>query len=160
MTISPSSSLERIRPVAAADYFLKNKFLSWFSQKIIQIIPIDRKSRRVKTNPLEPISTAIDQGDIVILFPEGSRGEPEQLNTFKSGIAHLAKKHPKVPIIPVFMHGLGKALPRGETILVPFFCDVYVGESIYYNGDKQSFLELLEDSMKNLASEGQYPVWE
>lgn len=84
--------------------------------------------------------SAFGAGDILILFPEGSRG---QLETFKTGIAHIAKRHPEVPIAPVSLHGLGKALPRGEGVLVPFFCNVFVGESIPWTGGRDEFMRLV-----------------
>ena len=98
--------------------------------------------------------------DLLILFPEGSRGDPEQIGTFKSGIAHLAKRNPEVTIIPIFLHGLGKALPKGEALLVPFFCDVFIGESISWSGDRTSFMTSLEQGIKALAEEGYRPAWE
>ena len=125
MTLFGMRRLSIVRPVAAVDYFLRNKWRSWFSTQIIGIIPLKHAVSGERSDPLAGISDALAAGNILILFPEGSRGQPEQLETFKTGIAHIAKRHPEVPIVPVFLHGLGKALPRGEGILVPFFCDVF-----------------------------------
>jgi 1-acyl-sn-glycerol-3-phosphate acyltransferase len=96
---------------------------------------------------------------MLILFPEGSRGDPEKLANFKTGVAHLAKRHPNVPIVPIFLHGLGKALPKGEALIVPFFCDVFVGERILWSSDRQTFMNTLESSIKSLADEGHFTAW-
>jgi hypothetical protein len=58
------------------------------------------------------------------------------------------------------LHGLGKALPKGETILVPFFCDVFVGEPLPWNGDRRSYMRQLDEQMKQLAAEENFPAWE
>ena len=42
MSLFPLAKVHRVRPVAAADYFLANRFLAWFSQNVIGIIPLDR----------------------------------------------------------------------------------------------------------------------
>jgi len=128
MTLFPWPMLKRLRPVAAADYFLRNRLVAWFSQRVIGILPIDRSGRTPREELFEGVHAALSGGDVVIVFPEGSRGEPETLQEFKSGLYHLCAAHPEVPLIPIFMHGLGKALPKGEALLVPFFCDVFVGE--------------------------------
>lgn len=161
MSLFPLSRLPQLRPVAAADYFFRNRLLKWFSLNVIGILPLDRKMvRGGDRHPLAPIDEAIGRGEIVILFPEGSRGEPEQITAFKSGIAHLAARHGDVPIVPVYLHGLGKALPRGEALLVPFFCDVFVGESFTWTGDRRSFMEGLTERMRALAAEGAFAAWE
>ena len=150
-----------VRPVAAADYFMTRPFRRWFATKIVGIIPIDRENiRREKgKHPLDPISEVIDDGGIVLLFPEGTRGEPEQINEFQSGVAHLARRHPTVPVIPVFMHGLGKALPKGETILVPFFCDMFVGQPLDSSQSKKEFMESLNRAIDGLKGELPFDNW-
>ncbi len=159
MTLFPWRLLRWLRPVAAQDYFLRNRLLAWFSLSIMRIIPLERNPTAGHSDPLSGCSAALTNSDILIVFPEGSRGDPEQLGKFKSGIAHLAKRHPDVPITPVFLHGLGKALPKGEAILVPFFCDVFVGEPLQWTGDRQSFMTALESSIASLAGEGHLPEW-
>ncbi len=160
MTLFPLSQLPKLRPVAAQDYFFANRMLKWFSLNVIGIIPLERRIRSASRHPLAPIDEAIERGDIVIVFPEGSRGEPEQLCEFKSGIAHLAERHPQVPVHPVYLHGLGKALPKGEALLVPFFCDVFLGEPLTWCDDRRLFMEGLSGQMTALAAEGQFAAWE
>jgi 1-acyl-sn-glycerol-3-phosphate acyltransferase len=159
ITLFPLRHLARLRPVAAQDYFFRNRFLKWFALNIVGIIPIQR-SGDFAGNPLEPIEQALDRGEIVIYFPEGSRGDPERPAEFKSGVAHLARARPSVPVFPIYMHGLGKALPRGETLLVPFFCDVFVGEPLLWCGNRQTFMQSLKERMTALAAEGEFAAWE
>lgn len=160
MCLYPLRDLPRVRPVAAADYFFLFKPLAWFAHRIIGIIPLERDVKGMRSDPLAGVDDAVRRGDIVILFPEGKRGEPEVLEQFKTGIAHLARRHPDVPITPVFMHGVGKALPRGEALLVPFFCDVFVDEPMTWTGAKRTFMDDLNARMKRLADEGRFKPWE
>jgi 1-acyl-sn-glycerol-3-phosphate acyltransferase len=159
MSLFPLRLLPKVRPIAARDYFLRNRALAWFSTRIIGIIPIERQAGGAHDDPLAGVIEALGRFEIVIVFPEGSRGEPERLGDFKSGVAHLARRLPDLPFYPVFLHGLGKALPRGEAILVPFFCDVFVGEPLNWNGDKARFMEDLTCRMTTLAAEGDFPPW-
>ena len=160
ISLFPLRLLPRIHPVAAADYFLRNRWLGWFALKIIGIIPIARGKASKDYDPLEQPCAALDRGEIIILFPEGSRGEPERVSQFKKGIAHLAERNPTVPVVPVFMHGLGKALPKGDFVFVPFFCDVFIGEAFSFQGDKQEFMQVLQERFEQLAKEGEFSAWE
>jgi 1-acyl-sn-glycerol-3-phosphate acyltransferase len=159
MTLLPPRLRPKVRPVAAADYFLKNRLMAWFSLQIIGILPIVRGGGG-KSDPLAAVHEALARGDIVILFPEGSRGEPERLSEFKSGVAHLARAHPDVPVIPAFLHGLGKSLPKGSAVFVPFCCDVVVGEPIPWQEDRKLYLQELRERMNALAGEVELAAWE
>ena len=160
ISLYPLRRNSRVRPVGATDYFFRNRLLRWFSERIIGVVPLDRTPKRGKGDPLAVIDAAIDARDILILFPEGTRGDPEQVAEMKTGIAHIAKRHPDVPVYPVFAHGLGKALPRGEALLVPFICDIFVGEPMRWTGDRRTFMETLACRMNELAAEGSFPPWE
>jgi 1-acyl-sn-glycerol-3-phosphate acyltransferase len=161
MTLFPSKLLARVRPVAAADYFLRGGPLSWFALRVMGIIGIERSEpKEPRRDPLAPAEAALARGDVLVLFPEGTRGEPERLARFKSGVAHLARRHPEVPVVPVFLHGLGKSLPRGSFLPVPFFCDVFVGEPLFGVRDTHAFMDSLAQRMEALAAEGSFPPWE
>ena len=152
ISLFPLRLLPKLRPVAAADYFTRNPVLAWFSLNVIGILPI-RRAARGGADPLKPCEAVLDRGDILVLFPEGSRGEPEVMGRFKRGIAVLAQRRPDVPVTPVFLHGLGKALPKDDPILVPFFCDVFVGEALHGHDDQAAFMAELETHMQGLADE-------
>ncbi len=160
ITLFPRRLLLRLHPVAAAGYFLKNRLLAWFALNIIGIIPLSRSVNPGEKDPLAGVAAALERGDILLFYPEGTRGIPERLQAFKTGLAHIAKRHPTVPIVPVFLHGLGKSLPKGEALLVPFFCDVFVGEPVHWLGDRKLFMDTVNTRMEELAREGNFPAWE
>ncbi len=160
MSLFPLRSLPRLRPVAAADYFDGPSAFGWFAREIIGIIPVKRGSGKEGGNPLQDCEEALDRGDILIIFPEGSRGEPEALQVFKKGIGHLARARPKVPVMPVFMHGLGKALPKGSALFVPFNCIVSVGEPLYGKESYDEFVAELEARLTSLTAEEKLPAWD
>jgi 1-acyl-sn-glycerol-3-phosphate acyltransferase len=152
MSLMPLRELHRVRPVAAADYFLRNWLLAWFALRVIGILPLRRAvggadggMGRAAGGSLAALQRAIARAEIVLMFPEGSRGEPERPAALKPGIAHLARRAPEVPIIPVHLAGLGRALPRGEGLLVPFICDIHIGAAIYWRGDRQALMAQLCD---------------
>jgi 1-acyl-sn-glycerol-3-phosphate acyltransferase len=157
-SLLPIKQLPQVRAAAAADYFLRNRALAWFATEIVGIVPVTRKIS-AHNDPLAGCSAALERGDILIFFPEGSRGEPERMGQFKRGIAHLVKRHPGVPVIPVYLHGLGKALPKGEGLLVPFFCDVFVGEALRLEAG-EGCMDALNAAMQALADEGGFSPWD
>lgn len=159
MALYPLKTLPRLRPVAAADYFMGNKALAWFALNIIGIIPIDRDARSKGLDPLAPCEAAFERGDILIIYPEGTRGEAEKRSEFKKGIAHLAQRHPEAAFYPVFMHGLGKVLPRGDWLPVPFFCDVFVGEKMPGFNGIDAYMDVFTKRIDALAREGDFPAW-
>lgn len=159
VTLMPLRLLSRVRPVAAADYFMRNALVRWFSLSVLGIIPIKRRRDSPDEDLLAPVAAALARGDVVVFFPEGSRGEPEQLAEFKSGLARLAERHPLVPVVPVYTHGLGKSLPRGEWVFVPFFVDVFVGEALHYGGDRTRFMQEYAARMDALAAQGSFAPW-
>lgn len=150
MSLFPLKIIQRVHPVAASDYFLKNKFLKWFALNMVGIIPIERKPAQNNRNALFPLTEALDKGSILILFPEGTRGQPEKMGKLKNGLGHLISERPDVPVIPVFFYGLGKSLPKGECILVPFFIDAFVGAPLHWEGSRQDFMQRLVERMTEL----------
>jgi 1-acyl-sn-glycerol-3-phosphate acyltransferase len=160
MSLMSLRLLPKLRPVAAMDYFYTSGFRAWFANNIIGIIPVKRGSGKEGGNPLQLAEEALDRGEILVLFPEGTRGEPEKLQAFKKGIGHLSRARPKVSVVPIFMYGLGKALPKGSALFVPFNVSVTVGEALYGKASHDAFVASLEQAMTTLAAEEKVPAWE
>jgi 1-acyl-sn-glycerol-3-phosphate acyltransferase len=192
MSLYPLAQLYRVRPVAAADYFLKNRVVAWFALNVMHILPLARRPKKtpspfipergqpsprtgehpeghkgasvtpkpINEPPLAHLEAALAAGDILIVFPEGSRGEPEKRGALKTGIAHLMEHAPAVPVVPIYLHGLGKALPRGDWLPVPFFADGCVGEPLTWQGSRVQTMQALEDRFAELEQQGGHPAWE
>jgi 1-acyl-sn-glycerol-3-phosphate acyltransferase len=160
MTLFPLSLQHRLRPVAAADYFLRNRVLAWFTLNIVNMIPLDRKRVGKRgEDPLEDCAKALAAGEILLVYPEGTRGETEALVKFKGGVARLKEQFPDVPVVPVYMQGLNRALPKGEIALVPVVVDVFVGEAVAWSGSRPAFTQALQESVTALAAAAPSRTW-
>ncbi len=151
MALFPLAVLANVRAVAAADHFGKANLTGWIARNLIGILPIERQEISRRADPLAGIVGALDEGRILILYPEGSRGDPEERQGYKKGIARLAERRPDVPIIPVFLQGFGKVLPRGAFLPVPFYCDVVIGEKLAVAPNRHETMDLLEKAVSALA---------
>jgi len=161
MCLLPLRLLPKVRPVAAADYFMRNRVLAWFATRILGIIPLQRSAGpHALHEQFAGVDRALERGEILILFPEGSRGEPEHMAHFKAGIGFIAARHTGVPVFPVLLHGFGKALPKGEALLVPFFCDVFVDAPLAGIDDRKAFVAAYERRMEALAADAEFPPWD
>jgi 1-acyl-sn-glycerol-3-phosphate acyltransferase len=127
MAAMPFKQLLRTHPVAAADYFGGSWFKRFLSKWVLNAILIKRVREAGEMSPTEQMISYLDKGHSLILFPEGSRGAPEQIQEFQKGIGAILKRRPSIPYLPVFMTGMGRILPKGEKLLVPFDAYVVVG---------------------------------
>jgi len=152
LTIYPSKALDRVRPAAAADYFLKGRLMSWFSRNILAIVPVARDRAGSGEDVLAPAREALAAGDIVLIFPEGTRGDGEELTRLKTGVAKLAAAFPDAPVTPVWLQGAGRVLPKGAHVPVPLNCTVLVGDPILWGGDRVAFMETLRQALEGLKA--------
>jgi 1-acyl-sn-glycerol-3-phosphate acyltransferase len=131
----PISQLKRTHPVATATYFGKKKWLELLSNLFVNTVLIQRREEKSpetdQGKALEQLMKKLEQGHSLIFFPEGSRGEPEQMQAFKKGIGVLLQKFPHIPFIPVYLKGMGKILPKGSILPVPYDAQVYFGEPTF-----------------------------
>jgi 1-acyl-sn-glycerol-3-phosphate acyltransferase len=164
LCLFPTRLLARLKPVAAADHFLKDPVSSWFFRHVVGIIPlqrhVDRSALAAGADVLGEAKAALEAGDILIVFPEGTRGAPETLGTFKTGIARLAEACPDAPVIPVYLQGAGRALPRDEKVLLPVNVSVIVGQPVERTGDRKAFTDSLRAAIEALKAKAPPLVWD
>ncbi len=146
----PLNRLRRVRPVAAADYFERNQFVSWLSRTFFNILPIARKGITRETNPLTQMAEALERGHSLIIFPEGTRGSGNEMGEFHSGVSHLIEKKPGIPVVPAYLLNMGRSLPKGEWIPAPFFCEIRLGAPLKPEGKRSEITEALKNSLNEL----------
>jgi len=63
----------RTRPVAARDYWDKNGLRRYVARQVLNVVFVDRTGARAGGDPLQPLREALERGDSLIIFPEGTR---------------------------------------------------------------------------------------
>lgn len=96
----------RIHYMAKKELF-KNKFLGWFLPKV-DVFPIDRDSLDVKS--IKHAIKVVKEGDVLGIFPEGTRSPDGQPHQAKSGVAYIARSA-KCNVVPVAIKSKGSVRP-------------------------------------------------
>jgi 1-acyl-sn-glycerol-3-phosphate acyltransferase len=137
------------RPVAARDYWGKPGLRRWFANSTFRALLIDRERTDPNADPLAPLSEALAHGDSLILFPEGTRHRERLPAEFKSGLFHLAMRHPSVELVPVYLENLYRSMPKGAHLPVPLTCAVRFGAPLQrIPGEaKTAFLQRARDAV-------------
>ncbi|MFT3780707.1 MAG: lysophospholipid acyltransferase family protein [Nibricoccus sp.] len=133
----------KARPVAAKDYWDRSRFRRWLARDFFRSVLIERQNLTVANNPLETMVAALQQGDSLIVFPEGTRSLDGKIHEFKSGLHHLAKARPEIPLVPIYLQDLSRILPKGEFLPVPLLGSLSIGEPLHLQPDepKSEFLQ-------------------
>ena len=145
----------RTRPVAGADYWGKGRVRQYIIHEILHGVLIERAGSARYADPIEIIVAALESGDSLIVFPEGTRNTTDELLLpFKSGIYRVASRRPDVELVPVWMENLGRVLPKGEFVPVPLLCSVNFGAPLRLvpGEEKQPFLERCRRALLDLAA--------
>lgn len=149
----PPALRAQTRPVAAADYWGAGRIRRYVALEGLNCVLIDRRRADPNANPLEPLHRALDQGDSLILFPEGTRQRQALPGPFKPGLFHLAACYPEVELVPVYLENLHRSMPKGALLPVPIVCTVRFGAPLQRiaNEDKQAFLERARNAVIGAA---------
>jgi 1-acyl-sn-glycerol-3-phosphate acyltransferase len=117
------------RPIAAKDYWTKTPFRQWITTAVFNAVYVDRE-RKGDEDPLQPLADALESGDSIIIFPEGTRGHAEEPQRFKSGLYSLAQRFPQAVLVPAWIDNIQRVMPKGEVVPVPILCSVTFGAPV------------------------------
>ena len=135
----------------------RNPFIGYMAD-MVYVIPVSVKSSNevVYKQAFEDIKEALNDGELVMIFPEGEVTHTGEISYFRKGIEKIQKQNPDVPIIPMHMSGLSRGffgrvgqLFKRNKLPKEFFRKVYlkVGKPLT---DKFYSSEELEKIVTNL----------
>lgn len=153
-TALPTEIRVKTRPVAALDYWLKNRLRAFIAESVINAVLINRVAETREEDPVEMMTTALSQGSSLIIFPEGLRNQTdEKALPFKTGLFHLLERNPQVEAVPCWIENLNRVLPKGTLLPIPLICTVTFGPPITLGEgeDKTAFLERARAGLIALA---------
>ena len=155
MSSIPSRYIHKVHPIAAEDFFGGNRFRELLMKYMVNatLIPRKRANSDEDVDPIEVMSNLLKKGRSIIVYPEGSRGIPGVMTNFKKGIGYLIKKNPSVDVIPVYLDGLHKTLPKGKNLILPYNCRIIFGEAINFNSfDLEGIINTAEKEIHKVKS--------
>ena len=126
----PDETRELTSPAAAEDYWGATGLRRRIACGLFRAILIPRQDVTRQNNPVDRLGMALNAGRSIIIFPEGTRNTCGAIAEFKSGLYHLAKRFPHLPLVPVQLENLSRILPKGSLLLVPLIAQARFGTPI------------------------------
>ena len=152
MAALPKEARLNTKPLAAADYWGKNRFLRYIATRGLNSVLIDRQPKDGE-DPLEPVLQAMAQGCSVIIFPDGTRRFQALPGEFKSGLYRLHKAFPQARLVPIYLDNLYRSMPKGKHVPLPIICTIRIGDplAVVENEEKGDFLNRAREAVVRLA---------
>lgn len=154
----PDAVRSRTRPVAAGDYWRRKGLREYFAAEVFNAVFVERTggfNRSGAERALTPLHDALDRGDSLILFPEGTRNRSDaKLLPFKSGLYRIARAYPQIALVPVWLENLNRMLPKGAWLPLPLLCSLIMGEALPPTGSdepRRAFLQRAEAALLALS---------
>lgn len=158
--VLPPNLRRQVRPVAAADYWLKTPLRAFVGPEVFNCVLVDRRPEARADDPLANILAALEEGSSLILFPEGNRNMTEDpLLPFKAGLYNLGRAFPQVDLVPTWVANLTEVMPKGEVIPLPLMATVIFGPPLHVGAEetKDAFLKRAAEALLALKPEDRRP---
>ncbi|MEP6811141.1 MAG: lysophospholipid acyltransferase family protein [Chthoniobacterales bacterium] len=113
----PFRRLHRAFPAAAADYFFKSVPRTWIASIVVNALPFAR-SAQVRQSLVICRELLANRGNVLIIFPEGTRSITGAIQEFKPGIGALVAGR-DIDVLPCYVEGAFAAWPKGRNLPRP-----------------------------------------
>ncbi len=123
----PPELLRRVHPVAASDTFFRNKLSAEISSNLLNAVSFDRFGNFDQS--MKECLDILERGEILVMFPEGTRSMSGKPGRFRSGVSQLAITA-GCPVIPAYIEGSGDILPKKARMLKSGKLRVLFGDPI------------------------------
>jgi 1-acyl-sn-glycerol-3-phosphate acyltransferase len=160
LDVLPRKHRNKTAVAAAFDHFgdaegtsIKKKCVQFTVLAVWNAFGIERVSSPLRS--VRTMSALIKQGWSLVLYPEGTRSDTDDIAPFKSGLAIVAKLA-ECPVVPVFVTGGRTILPKATYMPQPGNMHISFGAPLYFdNGESaQAFTSRVEDAVRELKRSG------
>lgn len=98
---------------------------------LLGVIPLDRKSEESRKKVIKEAIKALKKGDILIIYPEGTRTRTGKIGEGKLGVARIFLKT-GAPILPVALKGTFELMPPGKKPKIKKMIEINIGKPLYF----------------------------